>query len=73
MRALLRGALLGVLVASLLGCGAYMLEPVPTIELRTSEPVGRGSPLACMTALIEGVLVREEASGIGLVTDDGTR
>ncbi len=74
MMALVRGALVGVLAASLLGCGAYMVDPVPTISLRTAEPPGPGSPPACMTALLEGVLVREERSGIGIVSDgDGTR
>ena len=73
MTALVRGALLAVLAASLLGCAAYLIDPVPTIALRTSEPPPAGSPPACMTALIEGVLVREEGSGIGIVASDGTR
>jgi hypothetical protein len=73
MRRLARAAIVAGLALALVACDAYTIGPVPTIELRTSEPVGRGSPLACMTALIEGVLVREEASGIGLVTDDGIR
>jgi hypothetical protein len=54
--ALVRGALLAVLAASLLGCAAYLIEPVPTIALRTSEPPAPGSPPACMTALTCGDL-----------------
>ncbi len=73
MRRLAGVALVAAVALGLVACDAYTIGPVPTIQLRTSEPVGRGSPLACMTALIEGVLVREERSGIGLVTDDGTR
>ena len=73
MRRVAGAVLVAGLALGLVACDAYTALPVPTIELRTSEPVGRGSPLACMAALIEGVLVREERSGIGLVTDDGTR
>ena len=73
MKRLARAVLLVGLGLGLLGCDAYTALPVPTIELRTSVPVGRGSPQACMAARLEGVLVREERSGIGLVTDDGTR
>ncbi len=73
MRRLAGAVVVTGLALGLLGCDAYTALPVPTIELRTSVPVGRGSPLACMTALLEGVLVREERSGIGIVTDDGTR
>jgi hypothetical protein len=74
MTAIARIALLSLAAVALLGCGAYMASPVPTIELRTAPPNGIESPQACMMALMQGVLVREERSGIGIVSDgDGTR
>jgi hypothetical protein len=68
-----RAALVAVLALGLVACDAYTIGPVPTIELRTAEPLGPGSPQACMAALLTGVLVREERSGIGIVSEDGTR
>jgi hypothetical protein len=73
MRRGARAAIVAALALGIVACDAYTIGPVPTIELRTAAPLGPGSPQACMAALLTGVLVREEASGIGLVTDEGIR
>ena len=49
------------------GNGAGPSSPGPTpIALRTQEPVGSETPVGCPAALIEGVLVADEASGVAL-------
>ncbi len=69
-----------ITAAALVGCGQGGPSgstarsggaPATTIALRTQEPQPAGTGQACMTALIEGTLVREEHSGLALQDAQG--
>ena len=60
---------IGLPPASMIGCrgldAADQAEPA-AIALRTQEPVGSETPPGCPAALIEGVLVADDATGVAL-------
>lgn len=73
MRPRLLLALVLTIAIACIGCDApsdATKSPAAVIALATQPPMP-GGPVACMAALLEGPLVRDPRTGLGIGIDDG--